>query len=145
MLLALFLFDTLYTAIATSVYIMPYEMAISNRARSSIFLWKILFSVFWVAVPLVLERTIKPDISDQAGLALFRLVMIVLGIGMGVVIYLSSFYYAKSILPGIRNNSPFSSRSKSVSATAPCYFRDHQLHRHFCPDRFDAGIVALLR
>ena len=33
MLLALFLFDTFYTAIATSVYIMPYEMAISNRAR----------------------------------------------------------------------------------------------------------------
>jgi len=39
-------FDTLYTAIATSVYIMPYEMAVSNQARSSIFLWKILFSVF---------------------------------------------------------------------------------------------------
>lgn len=30
MLLALFLFDTFYTAIATSVYIMPYEMAVSN-------------------------------------------------------------------------------------------------------------------
>ena len=33
MLLVLFVFDTLYTAIATSLYIMPYEVAISNKAR----------------------------------------------------------------------------------------------------------------
>ena len=42
MLVALFLFDTLYTAIATSIYVMPYEMAITNEARSKIFLVKII-------------------------------------------------------------------------------------------------------
>ena len=38
MLSTLFLFDTLYTAIATSLYVMPYTMAVSNKARSGIFL-----------------------------------------------------------------------------------------------------------
>ena len=43
MLSTLFLFDTLYTAIATSLYVMPYTMAVSNKARSGIFLWKIFY------------------------------------------------------------------------------------------------------
>ena len=107
MLLALFLFDTLYTAIATSVYIMPYEMAVSNRARSSIFLWKILFSAFWVAIPLVIERTIKPDIGDLRGLALFRTVMIALGIVMGMAIYLSSFFYKEKHFTQEQDQFPF--------------------------------------
>ena len=53
MVLALFIFDSLYTAIATSLYVMPYEMAVSNKARSGIFLWKIIFTVFPMAVPLI--------------------------------------------------------------------------------------------
>lgn len=46
-----------------------------------------------MAVPLVIERTIKPDTGDLPGLALFRLTMIILGLTMGLIIYLSSFYY----------------------------------------------------
>ncbi len=38
MLLVLFVFDSLCTAIAISLYIMPYEVAISNKARSSIYI-----------------------------------------------------------------------------------------------------------
>lgn len=52
LLAGLFIYDSLYTAIATSVYIMPYEMALSNKARSSIFIWKILFSAVAMAGPL---------------------------------------------------------------------------------------------
>jgi glycoside/pentoside/hexuronide:cation symporter, GPH family len=52
MLVLLFLFDTLYTAIATSIYVMPFEMAISNKARGSIMIWKLIFAVFPLAVPL---------------------------------------------------------------------------------------------
>ena len=44
-LAALFLYDTLWTAIATSIYIMPYEMAVSNRARSAVFAWKVPFGM----------------------------------------------------------------------------------------------------
>ncbi len=93
MLLSLFIFDTLYTAIATSIYIMPYEVAVSNKARSSIYIWKIIFMVFTIVVPLGIERTIKPDVGDLPGIANFRLVMILFGIGMGVLIFLSTLFY----------------------------------------------------
>ena len=41
-LLGLFLFDILYTAIASAIYVMPYEMAVTNKARNKIFLFNIL-------------------------------------------------------------------------------------------------------
>lgn len=91
MLLILFIFDSLYTAIATSIYVMPYEMAISNKARSSIYVWKILFAVFPLAVPLILVPIIQPGPGDDA--AVFQAVMIGFGIAMGAVIFFSTFFY----------------------------------------------------
>ncbi len=93
MLLVLFVFDSLYTAIATSLYIMPYEVAISNKARSSIFIWKILFMVFTIVVPLAIERTIKPEAGDLAGISYFRWFMALFAVGMGVLIFASTFFY----------------------------------------------------
>lgn len=91
MLAALFLFDALYTAIATSLYVMPYEMAISNKARSSIYIWKIIFAVFPLAVPLILVPMIQPGPGQEAGV--FQAVMISFGIVMGLVIFFSTFFY----------------------------------------------------
>ncbi len=93
MLLVLFVFDTLYTAIATSLYIMPYEMAVSNKARSSIFVWKIIFMVFTIVVPLAIERTIKPEVGDLAGISYFRWFMVLFAVGMGIIIFASTFFY----------------------------------------------------
>lgn len=93
MLLVLFVFDTLYTAIATSLYIMPYEVAISNKARSSIFVWKILFMVFTIVVPLAIEGTIKPEVGDLAGISFFRWFMVLFAVVMGIIIYASTFFY----------------------------------------------------
>ncbi len=93
MLLALFLYDALYTAIATSLYIMPYEVAISNKARSSIYIWKIIFMVFTIVVPVAIEATIKPEVGDLAGISFFRWFMILFAIGMGLIIYFSTFFY----------------------------------------------------
>lgn len=93
MLLALFIYDALYTAIATSLYIMPYEVAISNKARSSIFIWKIIFMVFTIVVPVAIEGTIKPEVGDLAGISFFRWFMILFSIGMGLIIYFSTFFY----------------------------------------------------
>jgi GPH family glycoside/pentoside/hexuronide:cation symporter len=93
MLLVLFVFDTLYTAIATSLYIMPYEVAISNKARSSIFVWKILFMVFTIVVPLAIEGTIKPEVGDLAGISFFRWFMVIFAVVMGLIIYASTFFY----------------------------------------------------
>jgi GPH family glycoside/pentoside/hexuronide:cation symporter len=107
MLLALFIFDTLYTAIATSIYIMPYEVAVSNQARSTIYIWKIIFMVFTIVIPLALERTIKPDVGDLAGIALFRLVMVALGVTMGVIIFFSTFFYREKHFAQAEEQFPF--------------------------------------
>jgi glycoside/pentoside/hexuronide:cation symporter, GPH family len=90
-LLLLFLFDTLYTAIATSIYVMPYEMAVSNKARSTIFLWKIVLSVFPLAVPLAVIPFIQPGPGEDA--TMFQGVMVGLGLAMGAVILVSTFFY----------------------------------------------------
>lgn len=93
MLLVLFVYDTLYTAIATSLYIMPYEVAISNKARSSIFVWKIIFMVFTIVVPVAIEGTIKPEVGDLAGISFFRWFMVLFAVAMGVIIFASTFFY----------------------------------------------------
>jgi GPH family glycoside/pentoside/hexuronide:cation symporter len=92
MLLALFIFDSLYTAIATSLYIMPYEVAISNKARGSILIWKVGFSVFTIVTPLLLNG-IKPAVGDTAGINQFRVILSVVGISMGLIIFFSTFFY----------------------------------------------------
>jgi glycoside/pentoside/hexuronide:cation symporter, GPH family len=92
MLGGLFIYDTLYTSIATNIYIMPYEMAVSNKARSKIYIWKILFMVFTIVVPIVLER-FKPDVDDAAGIASFRWLMVAFGIGMAALVFFSTFFY----------------------------------------------------
>ncbi len=93
MLSALFVFDALYTAIATSLYIMPYEIAISNKARSSIYLWKIIFMVFTIVVPLGIEATIKPDKGDLPGIRFFELFLVGFGVVMGLIIFFSTYFY----------------------------------------------------
>lgn len=93
MLLVLFVFDTLYTAIATSLYIMPYEVAISNKARSSIFVWKIIFMVFTIVVPVAIEATIKPEVGDLAGISTFRWFMAGFALVMGAIVFASTFFY----------------------------------------------------
>ncbi len=95
MLVALFLYDTLYTSIATNIYIMPYEMAVSNKARSTIYIWKIIFMVFTVAIPIALER-FKPDVRDVAGIDSFRWLMIGFGIAMAALVFLSTFFYREN-------------------------------------------------
>lgn len=91
MLTTLFLFDTLYTAIATSIYVMPYEMAISNKARSGLFLWRACFSVVSIAAPLILMPKLKPQAGEDA--ALFRTVMACIGAAAALVIFASTFFY----------------------------------------------------
>ena len=95
MLVTLFLFDTLYTAIATSLYVMPYTMAVSNKARSNIFLWKIFFSLVSLGVPLVLFPIIKPNPGDSP--KQFQIIMTILGIVIFVVIFASTFFYKEKV------------------------------------------------
>jgi GPH family glycoside/pentoside/hexuronide:cation symporter len=114
LLLVLFVYDSLYTAIATSIYIMPYEMAVSNKARSTIYLWKILFMVFTLVVPLALEG-IKPDVGDAAGIGQFRWLMIGFGIGMAALVFVSTFFYREKHFTQAEEQPPF------VTAFKECF------------------------
>ncbi len=93
LLIGLFIYDVLYTAIATSFWVMPYEVAVSNKARGTIYIWKIIFMVFTLVVPFAVEATIKPEVGDEAGILLFRWVMIGLGVVMGLIIFFSTFFF----------------------------------------------------
>ena len=95
MFVTLFLFDTLYTAIATSLYVMPYTMALSNKARSGIFIWKIAFELVAMAVPLVVFPLIKPEVGSDP--KKFQIIMTCIGIGTFLVIFISTFFYKEKI------------------------------------------------
>ncbi len=95
MLITLFLFDTLYTAIATSLYVMPYTMAVSNKARSNIFLWKIFFSLISLSVPLVIFPLIKPEPGESP--LKFQIIMASLGLLIFLVIFISTFFYKEKV------------------------------------------------
>jgi len=90
-LIFLFFYDTLYTAVATSLYVMPFEMAISNKARGSIFIWKVLFSVIANLLPLIVIPIIQPGPGDDP--TTYQIINMFLGGFVGVLVFLSSFFY----------------------------------------------------
>jgi len=57
------------------------------------YIWKIIFMVFTIVVPVAIEATIKPEVGDLAGISFFRWFMILFAIGMGLIIYFSTFFY----------------------------------------------------
>jgi glycoside/pentoside/hexuronide:cation symporter, GPH family len=91
LLVGLFAFDTLYTAIASAVYVMPYEMALSNKARGSILVWKVIFTIFPTAIPLVLIPLLQPGPGEDA--APYLLALTVMGVLVGALIFASTFFY----------------------------------------------------
>jgi GPH family glycoside/pentoside/hexuronide:cation symporter len=91
MLICLFFFDALYTAIATALYVMPYEMATSNKARGIIFIWKIIFSLISIGVPVVLFPLIKPEPGSDP--LKFQLIMTGIGLLAFLIIFFSTFFY----------------------------------------------------
>ncbi|NTU75660.1 MAG: MFS transporter, partial [Anaerolineaceae bacterium] len=93
MLLFLFVFDALYTAIASAIYVMPFEMAVSNKARSKIFLWKLIAMVFSTAAPMA-APFLQPKVGEDA--TPFRLIMIVLGLVMSAIVFVSTYFYKEN-------------------------------------------------
>jgi len=96
LLLSLLVYDILYTAIGTSFWVLPYEIAVSNKARSSIYVWKIMFMVLTIVVPFAVEATIKPDVGDMAGISFFRWAMIGLGVVMALIIFASTYFFKEN-------------------------------------------------
>lgn len=93
-LVGLFLFDILYTAIASAIYVMPYEMAVTNKARNKIFLFNILFSLVNFGAPMVLNSQLDKLIEYHADI--FPLIMAGMGIVCGAIVFFSTFFYKEN-------------------------------------------------
>jgi len=105
MLVTLFLFDALYTAIATALYVMPYEMTVDNRERGSIMTYKVFFNLFSLAFPLVVMPLVQPDPGTDA--TMFRIIMTAIGIFAGIVIFFSTFFYKENHYTQEEEQPPF--------------------------------------
>lgn len=105
MLISLFFFDMLYTAIATSLYVMPYEMAVTNEARGKILFVKVIFGLVSVAVPLVLLAQLE-NILKQS-LLRFQMIMTVIGVLAGVIVFFSTFFYKEKVKSAAEEQYPF--------------------------------------
>lgn len=104
MLIGLFVYDILYTAIATSIYIMPYEMAVSNKARSSIFIWKIIFMIFPNVFPFVIAAIQPGPGDDPTG---YRILLMGMAIVLGLIVFLSTFFYEEKVFTQQEEQFPF--------------------------------------
>ncbi len=104
MLIGLFVYDILYTAIATSIYIMPYEMAVSNKARSSIFIWKIIFMIFPNVLPFVIAAIQPGPGDDPSG---YRFLLMGMAIILGLIVFFSTFFYEEKVFTQQDEQFPF--------------------------------------
>ena len=94
MLISLFLFDTLYTAIATSLYVMPFEMAVTNKARGKILFVKVIFGLVALAVPLFLLAELQNILNHS--LKIYQLIMTGIGVLAGIIVFVSTFFYKEN-------------------------------------------------
>ncbi len=93
-LLGLFLYDILYTAIASAIYVMPYEMAVTNKARNKIFLFNILFSLINFGAPMILNSQLDKLIEHNANI--FPIIMATMGLVCGAIVFFSTFFYKEN-------------------------------------------------
>ena len=105
MFVSLFLFDMLYTAIATSLYVMPFEMAVTNEARSKIMLVKVIFGLVALSVPLVLLAQLEGILNRS--LKQFQLTMTIIGVAAGLIMFLSTFFYKENAYVKSEEQYPF--------------------------------------
>lgn len=163
MLISLFLFDALYTAIATSVYVMPFEMAVTNEARSKIMFVKVLFGFVSLAVPLVLLAELEGLL--ERSLRTYQYVMTAIGLVAGAILFFSTFFYrergyvkqeeqypiVKSVVTCFRNRSFLAFESISFSVTyiqtalmlgLSYYFGTNGVNYLFCYGAMFLGILT---
>ena len=92
--ISLFLYDIVYTAIASAIYVMPYEMAVTDNARSPIFVWNVVFSVVSFGAPMVLNGMLTTLIETHADI--FPWAMAAAGLVAGALVFVSTFFYKEN-------------------------------------------------
>jgi GPH family glycoside/pentoside/hexuronide:cation symporter len=70
---------------------MPFEMAVTNEARSKIVLAKVIFGLIALSVPLFLLGSLEGILSES--LQKFQMIMTVIGIAAGLIMFFSTFFY----------------------------------------------------
>lgn len=93
-LIGLFLFDIVYTAIASAIYVMPYEMAVTNKARNKIYLFNLGFSVISYGAPMILNSML--DKMIETNYSTFVWVMAAAGVVAGAIVFTSTFFYKEN-------------------------------------------------
>ena len=93
-LITLFLYDIVYTAIASAIYVMPYEMAVTNKARNKIFLCNIAFSVISYGAPMILNSYLDKMIEENSNI--FPWVMAGFGLVCSAIAFVSTFFYKEN-------------------------------------------------
>ena len=138
MFLSLFLFDSLYTAIATSLYVMPFEMAVTNRARGKIMLVKLIFGLVALAVPLVLLAELENLLGSSP--EAFRRLMLVIGAAAGAIMFFSTFFYRENGYTKEEEQYPFF-RSLVTCLKNRYYFDAFGINYLFCYGAMFLGIL----
>lgn len=92
--ISLFLYDIVYTAIASAIYVMPYEMAVTDKARSPIFVWNVIFSIVSFGAPMVLNGMLTTLIETHADI--FPWAMAAAGLIAGALVFASTFFYKEN-------------------------------------------------
>ena len=70
---------------------MPFEMAVTNEARSKIMLVKVIFGLVALSVPLVLLAELVHIL--QQSLLKFQIIMTVIGVVAGLTMFVGSFFF----------------------------------------------------
>ncbi|GAB4316937.1 MAG: MFS transporter [Promethearchaeota archaeon] len=85
----LFTFDTIYSTIGLVTYSLPAEMAVTSKERGKLMTISAGLSSIGVVGSILLPLHYLTDPPDVGG---FRVAVVVLGIGAGVLIYASSYF-----------------------------------------------------
>lgn len=100
LLLALCAFDTLFTMLGVIIYPLPAEIAIKSSNRSTLMLWSNIIGGLFGLVTSVLTSMLLLD-SDSTSIdslhPWFRPVMIIIGVSMGIMMFITSFFLKENL------------------------------------------------
>ncbi len=91
LLLALFLFDTMFTIIGLVQTALPAEMCITQKARSNLGLYNVVLGAFGGLFAMILPLILLTDETTTELNPLFRPVMVILGLIAGIIMFVASY------------------------------------------------------
>ncbi len=95
LLIALCAFDTLFTMLGCIIYPLPAEIAIKSSNRSTLMLWSNIIGGIFGLVTSVLTSSLLLDRETLH--PLLRPVMIVIGVSMGLLMFVTSFFLKENL------------------------------------------------